>query len=99
MSSDTSSGDGKVVARKRPRLKQPVAFQVVPTSQDIRKARRLATRTRSIAACAQCKVQRTKGDEFRPCARCQKSGKACVSVDQVSNFVRRESTMTNADPN
>ena len=81
--------DGARVVVKRPRKKQlPVAFQVVPTSQDIRKARRLATRTRSIAACSNCKVQRTKCDEFLPCSRCQKSGKACVGVDQVSPLIR-----------
>jgi hypothetical protein len=86
--SGISKGAGK---RRRSKLSS-VPIQVVPTSLEIRRARRIASRTRSTVACAACKLNRTKCDQFRPCTRCKKIGKAdlCVGIDQVSGMQQLE---------
>ena len=43
------------------------------SSKDIQKARRMAVRTRKIAACNRCKLSKTKCSIFRPCHRCVRS--------------------------
>ncbi len=78
--------DTQVAAPKQRKVKTlSVALQVAPTSLEIRKARRLANRTRSSIACFSCRKSRTKCNEFRPCARCQKIGltESCAVNDQV----------------
>ncbi len=44
------------------------------SSKDIQNARRIALRTRASAACLQCKVSKTKCNDYRPCKRCKSMG-------------------------
>ncbi len=61
--------------RKR-KSQDPVPHQVVPTTLDLRKARRIARRSRVSLACVSCNTSRKKCNEYRPCVRCKKIGKA-----------------------
>jgi hypothetical protein len=73
------------VKKRKSRRILPIAHQIVPTSIDLRKARRVASRVRATKACSFCSLARTKCSHFRPCVRCQKIGKAdaCASEVQV----------------
>ena len=65
-----------------------VPKQVVPSSLDLRKARRLASRKRISSACVSCSSSRTKCDGFRPCKRCLRLGReqTCTPTINVSTF-------------
>ena len=58
------------------------------SSKDIQRARRIALRTRSSAACAKCRETKTKCNDYRPCARCKRNGEACdpVNADELNHF-------------
>ena len=58
------------------------------SSKDIQRARRIALRTRSSAACAKCRETKTKCNDYRPCARCKRNGEACDPVNaEVLNHI------------
>jgi hypothetical protein len=46
------------------------------------RARRLAKRTRALAACGPCKAKKMKCSDYRPCARCKGSDRElCIDYD------------------
>ena len=48
-------------------------------SKQLIRAQRLAKRTRASAACLPCKSKKAKCNDYRPCARCQRSpGEVCI---------------------
>ena len=58
------------------------------SAQDLRKARRMASRSRALAACSACSSLKRKCNDFRPCSRClrQGAGDRCM---EKSIFVSR----------
>ena len=51
----------------------------------LKRARRLATRKNSRAACISCKALKVKCNEFRPCVRCKgKQGSICFDAESRS---------------
>ncbi len=75
----------KVKIKRKSRRIVPISLQVVPTTLDLRKARRVASKVRASKACSFCSSSRTKCTLSRPCDRCQKIGKAdaCAAEAQV----------------
>ena len=64
------------------------------SSKDIQRARRIALRTRSSAACAKCRETKTKCNDYRPCARCKRNGETCEPVNaEVLNHIGRLITL------
>ncbi len=63
------------------------ALQSPCSKREVRRARRIANRTRTSVACLACRNSRTKCNEFRPCFRCQRTGKA-DSCDFANDEVR-----------
>jgi hypothetical protein len=50
--------------------------------KQIARARRIATRTRSVMACLPCKIKKTKCSDLRPCSRCKATNPAqCLDED------------------
>ena len=47
------------------------------TSKELQQARRIAKRSRAIAACMRCKHIKTKCSDYRPCRQCMKVNRAC----------------------
>ncbi len=46
------------------------------------RAQRMAKRSRAFAACLPCKAKKAKCNDYRPCARCQRSpGEECIDDD------------------
>jgi hypothetical protein len=64
----------------------PFALDVFPTTMAIKKARQLAKRRRSSAACDTCRMSKTKCNDFRPCTRCTRIGRteSCVTVSSFN---------------
>jgi hypothetical protein len=60
------------------RRDQNRALAIGVSSLDIQRARRIAKRIRSSAACKSCKASKAKCSDFRPCARCAKSKAECT---------------------
>lgn len=62
---------GALASKSKKAMKK--AYRSVIELNDRRRlvlARRMVTRTRAGAACAPCKLRRTKCSDYRPCARC-----------------------------
>jgi hypothetical protein len=80
----------KVKLKRKSRRIVPISLQVAPTTLDLRKARRVASKVRASKACSFCSSSRTKCTLSRPCHRCQKIGKAdaCAAEAQVSCMFR-----------
>ena len=64
------------------------------------KARRMAKRTRTNAACIPCKERKVKCNDSRPCSRCNLYARACISDSQSdlqcnNTIYSRRSSITN----
>ncbi len=52
----------------------PSQSDCLVSAQDLRKARRMASRSRALAACSACAVLKRKCNDYRPCSRCLRQG-------------------------
>ena len=57
------------------------------SSKDIRKARRIARRTRSAVACARCKASKVKCNDYRPCKQCTDKFNPCHEIDMQGSML------------
>ena len=57
------------------------------SSKDIRKARRIARRTRSAVACARCKASKVKCNDYRPCKQCTDKLFPCHEIDMQGSML------------
>ncbi len=50
----------------------------------LQRARRMAQRSRAAAACLPCKTSKARCSDYRPCARCKKTGGTDICTDSQS---------------
>jgi hypothetical protein len=61
------------------------------------RAQRLAKRTRASAACLPCKAKKAKCNDYRPCARCQRSpGEECIDENPEITSTMYPANLTGA---
>jgi hypothetical protein len=96
-----SLSKGGAMSSREP--KSVLKSQVGPTKAQeeyrrLLKARRMATRSRTEAACRPCKARKIKCSDFRPCARCRTGRpEACID-DSVPDTAEDESPSGQSSP-
>jgi hypothetical protein len=63
------------------------------SAQDLRKARRMASRSRALAACHACSLLKRKCNDYRPCSRCLRQGEGDRCMEKNLLIQRMESPL------
>ena len=62
----------------------PIQQSHFPSTQDLKRIRRIATKTRASRACSTCKLTRQRCGDYRPCGRCQANGLDAACANELS---------------